>query len=304
MRPLWKKILLGAGAAVALVVVGGGGYAWSQARAFDASVSKIHELAIPEVTRSSDATVLARGEHLVRATGGCAAGDCHGEDLSGGRTIKMGPVATLTGPNITPSGLGAVYSDGELFRLLRHGVRKGGQSVRFMPVHETNWLPDDDLLAIVSYMRTVAAVERANGPVEIGLIGKVLDRHDQLHLDIARRIDHDNIELAGAPEPSAKYGAFLARACMGCHGGTFSGGPIPGAPKEMPTPTNLTPHQTGIAGWTFEDFDRLLTKGEKKNGEKLDPFMPIDALGKLDAVEKRALFAFLSELPPRPFGGR
>ena len=41
-----------------------------------------------------------------------------------------------------------------------------------------------------------------------------------------------------------------------------------------------------------------------KNGKKIDPFMPIDAFGKYDDVEKRALFAYLMTLPPTPFGGR
>ena len=59
-----------------------------------------------------------------------------------------------------------------------------------------------------------------------------------------------------------------------------------------------------MKGWTYEDFDRLLTTGVRKNGQQLDPFMPMEAFGKMDDTEKRALFAFLASLPPRPLGQR
>jgi hypothetical protein len=72
----------------------------------------------------------------------------------------------------------------------------------------------------------------------------------------------------------------------------------------MPVPSDLTPHEDGLARWTFDDFDRVLTIGIKPGGQKLDPFMPIDAYGKLDDTEKHALWAYLQSLPPRPFGQR
>jgi hypothetical protein len=84
----------------------------------------------------------------------------------------------------------------------------------------------------------------------------------------------------------------------------LSGGPIPGAPPELPVPSNLTPDATGLKGWAFEDFQRLMEQGIRKNGKKLDPFMPIEAFGKQDEIEKRALFAWLQSLPPTPFGNR
>ncbi len=304
MKPVVKKILVGVGVLVGLVAVGGGGFAFLQARAFDASMDTAYDVPLPAIERSTDPEVLARGKHIAEATGACAGSDCHGSDFGGGKTLAMGPIGTLSGPNITGGGLGAAYTDAELARLIRHGIKKDGRSVRFMPVHEINWMPDADVVALVSYLRTVPKVDRPNGPVQIGLLGKILDRQGAFVLDVARRIDHGKIETAGAPAPTAEYGKFLARGCNGCHGETFAGGKIPGAPGDMPIPSNITPHETGLKGWTFEDFDKLLTKGDRKNGQKLNPFMPIEAFGKLDEVEKKALWAFLEKLPAKPFGER
>lgn len=88
------------------------------------------------------------------------------------------------------------------------------------------------------------------------------------------------------------------------HGEGLSGGPLPGAPSSLPVLVNTTPHESGIAGWTYDDFDRLLTTGIRKDGGKLDPFMPIEAISKADETEKRALWAYLQSVPPRPDGGR
>lgn len=304
MNRIIKRALWGFGGAVGLLLVGRGAFVGCQVQRFNASMDRVYDLPVPTITRMTDPEKLARGEHVAQAIGACSTADCHGADLAGGKTIDGGPVGRMTGPNITAAGLGAVYSDGELFRLLRHGVKKDGRSVRFMPVHEFNWLPDDDLVAAISYLRTRPPVDKPNGPFEVGVLGKVLDRQDLFVFDIARRIRHDAIEIAPPPEPTSKYGRFLALGCTGCHGTGFAGGPIPGAPPTFPTPPNLTPHETGLKDWTYTDFERLLVEGIRKNGKMLDPFMPISAYQHFDPVEKQALWAYLKSLPPRPFGER
>ena len=304
MKPLLKKTLVSIGAVFGAVIVGGGAFVGLQVRAFAASTDKVYDVPIPHVTRSSDPLVLARGKHIAESLAACTVSDCHGPDLAGGNTVKIGPLANFTAPNISAAGLGAAYSDGELMRLLRHGIKRDGRSVRFMPVPDFNWLSDDDFAAVISYVRSFPPVQKPNGPVEISVLGKVLDRRDMIPLDIARRIDHEKIELAPPPSPTATYGAFIARGCTGCHGKTLSGGPIPGAPPDLPVPLNLTPHASGLNGWSFDDFRHTLTTGTSKSGKKLADMMPFDAYAKLDDTEMHALWAYLSSLPPRPFGGR
>jgi hypothetical protein len=140
--------------------------------------------------------------------------------------------------------------------------------------------------------------------VKVGTLGKVLDVNGKFVLDVARHIDHGKPDLAPAPTPTLEYGKYVVRMCTGCHGEKLSGGPIPGAPSDLPPPLNLTPHETGLKGWTYDDFDKLLTKSKRKNGQDLKPFMPVEAFGKMDETEKHAIFAYLQSLAPLPYGGR
>jgi mono/diheme cytochrome c family protein len=299
-----KRIFKWLGAVVALVLVAAGGYVFFQARAYDKSMARVYDVPVPNIVRSTDPAVLARGKHLAESLGGCATADCHGADLSGGKPIVMGPLGTFTGANITPAGRGGQYSDGELARLILHGLKRDGRSVIFMPSQDMNWWPDDDIQAVISYLRTVPPVTKPEGKTEVGVLAKVLDRRGTLVGDVARRIDHEHRALGPAPAPTAAYGAFVGRLCLGCHGEHLSGGPIPGAPPSMPIPKNITGHETGLKGWTYADFDRLLVQGIKKDGQKVDPFMPMEALGKMNDVEKKALWAYLESVPPLAFGGR
>ncbi len=304
MRPWLKKTLVGVGGLVGTIAVGGGGFVWTKTSAYAASMTRVYDSPPPAMVASSDPEVIARGKHLVESLGACASADCHGADLSGGKTLEMGPLGTLTGPNITPAGIPLAYSDGELGRLLTRGLKKDGTSVTFMPVQEFGWLPDEDIVAIISYVRSVPPVEKPNGVMAIGVLGKFLDRQDSIVLDVARRIALAPREQPPAPAPTPEYGRFVARLCTGCHGETFSGGRIPGTPDSIPVPANITPHETGIGAWTYEDFERLLDTGVKKNGEKVDPFMPIEGIARANETERRALWEYLRTVPPKAFGGR
>ncbi len=293
---------LGLGLLVATAAVGL--FVYVSCSRFDASLAKVYDVPPLSVARSADPAILARGEHLVRSYGGCALYACHGADLAGGQTTEMGPVGTFTGPDITPVGVVAAYSDGELARLIRHGIKKDGRSVRFMTSQDLSWIPDADLAAMISYVRTVPPVVRDNGLTFVGTLGKILDRQDQFVWDVARRIDHARVESVPPPAATAQYGAFLSRLCNGCHGEHLSGGPIPGAPAKFAVPLNLTPDASGLRDWSFEEFDRVMRAGVRRNGKQLDALMPIEGWKNLDGTEMRALWEYLRSVPPRPFGQR
>jgi mono/diheme cytochrome c family protein len=208
----------------------------------------------------------------------------------------------MAAPNMTLAA--KAYSDGELVRLVKHGIKKDGRSVRFMPCTDFSWLPEADVVAIVSYVRSVPQVDRPNGPMELGLLGKVLDRRGEFDLDIARRIDHTKDDEPPAPATTVDYGRYVGRLCLGCHGKTLSGGPIPGAPPSIPIPLNLTPDATGLKGWTYDDFEAFIKTGIRKSGKPVNPFMPVEALRNMNDDERKALWAFLQSLPAKPFGQR
>jgi mono/diheme cytochrome c family protein len=299
-----KRILKLLGLVIAVVLVGSAAWAGYQVHAFNSSMARTYEVPLPAITRSTDPAVLERGKHIVESIGACASKDCHGSDLGGGAPVKMGPLGTMQGPNISAAGRGGEYSDAELARLILHGVKRDGHGLKFMPAPDFAWWPDDDVVALISYLRTMPGVARPSGEMQLGTLAKVLDRVNMIPLDVARRIDHEHRPTAPTPTPTAAYGTFLANACRGCHGATLSGGRIPGAPAEMAIPLNITPHETGLAGWAYADFDKLLSTGIRKNGKTLDPMMPVTELGKFNQTERQALWAFLQSVPAKPFGGR
>jgi mono/diheme cytochrome c family protein len=300
-----KKTLFGVGGVLGVGALGLGGFVFAKTSAFNASLEKVYDVPLPKIERTTDAARLARGQHLAHTVMPCADSGCHGNDLGGGKITEMGPIGTFVAPNITEGGLGAAYSDAELARLLMHGVKKDGRGIRFMPSHESNWLPDDDIAATISYVRTLPPQTKQNPGMKIGILGKVLDRLGKIPIDVARRIDHQRIAKGPAPSPDASYGAHLARLCNGCHGEGLAGGPIPGAPPSMPVPLNLTPDATGLGGWTLDDFKHTLKTGKrKKDGRKLDPMMPVESFGQFDDTEMQALYSYLMSLPKRPFGAR
>lgn len=299
-----KRVLKIVGGLLLLALLAGGGYVALLAHQFDASLAKVYDLPLLEIQASSDPQVIERGRHLAHTIGGCYGSDCHGSNFAGGETMELGPIGRITGPNITPAGVGGKYGDGELARLLIHGVKRDGHTVRFMPVHEIHWLPDSDVQALISYLRTLPPVERSDGPFELGLLGKIIDRKDGFVIDVARRIDHSVRETPPSPEPTARYGAYLARGCTGCHGEGLSGGKIPGAPPDMAIPANITPDATGLASWSYDDFLHLLATRERPDGRKVAAMMPTESLDHMNDVEKQALWAYLRSVEPRPFGQR
>lgn len=302
--PMFKKTLLGVVGVFLAVLLIGAGFALFQISAFDRSMSKVYDVPLRTVNRSSDPAVLERGKHLAESLGACLS--CHGPDGSGGKGEDMMPVAKMMPVNITSgrNGALAVYNDAELAKLIEHGIRRDGTSARFMPSSDFAWWPQSDVDALISYLRTLPPVDTGAAEIEVGPVGKVLDRLDMMPLDVARRIDHDQPRSAPMPAPTKEYGKHVAKLCVGCHGETLSGGALPGAPPSLPAPLNLTPHETGLKGWTFADFENVLRRGIRKNGAPLNSFMPIDATKNFNDTEMAGLWAYLQSVPPKEFGNR
>src|SRR4051812_21359275 len=94
-----KKVVLGVLAAIVVAVVVVGGFVFSKVSAFDDSMAKLYSVPMPAVTASTDAAVIARGEHLAHSLGSCF--NCHGEKLEGGHPKDMGPLGSFKTANLT-----------------------------------------------------------------------------------------------------------------------------------------------------------------------------------------------------------
>src|SRR5512132_2087238 len=130
-------------------------------------------LALPVGGAAPTPAEIARGKYVFGATGGCG---CHTESgnpakppNSGGRKYE-GPFGTVYSSNITPdpkTGIGN-WTDEQIITATRLGRRPNGE--RLVPVHPYtvfNGMAAEDLQALVAYLRTVPAVNRANRPKKL-----------------------------------------------------------------------------------------------------------------------------------------
>lgn len=258
-------------------------------------------LTTEEAEREALARAIERGGHLVEARYACA--ECHGADFSGGVMADDPMLGSFLGPNIT-SGAGSrtlEYEPADWDRIVRHGIRRDG-TPSTMPSQDFQLMSDRELSDIVTFIRSRPAVDNTVPPVRLGPLGKVLIATGNLPLSADLIPSHEAPHAPFPPpaEVSVEFGAHLAGICAGCHGDDFSGGPILGGDPAWGPARNLTPHEDGLAGWTYEQFVAALREGRRPDGtalvEPMTLMIPI-ALNMTD-VEIRALWAYLQSLPP------
>jgi cytochrome c553 len=258
-------------------------------------------LAGVDLGAAAQARAVARGEYLVKTRVAC--NGCHAPDLGGRVIIDQTLVGYWASPNLT-GGAGGVtrsFSAADWDRAVRHGVRHTGQSSS-MPSTEFVNLSDHELSDIVSYIRAQPPVDRVAKPVGIGPLFSFVVAFQSTALP-AFSIDHQRPHPIEPPVEAAsvELGAHIVQVCRGCHGDHLSGGTVTGDPN-MPVVANLTPHETGLRGWTEADFIRALREGKRKDGTEILTAMPWKAYGQMKDVELKALWAFLQTLPPVPKG--
>jgi mono/diheme cytochrome c family protein len=294
MRKFLRR--LGSGVAVVLVLAVVT-VALRQNRTFDAPYPDIHA--------SADPAVIERGRYLVTGPAFCTA--CHGEiDLAGGPAFRL-PIGTIYAPNITPdkaTGIGE-YSDPEIARVLRYGVRPSGRvTMPFMPFTD---ICDDDLTAIVSYLRSRPPIGHPVPASDYNVLGRAAKA-----FVLEPRGPTKPIRARVARGPTVEYGEYLASAvanCGGCHtktskrtgapeGVAFAGGSTlesrtsPGTKFVTP---NLTPDPTSgrIYAWSEDVFVARF-----KNAVPTASPMPWNELKNLSEDDLRAVYRYLFSLPP------
>jgi mono/diheme cytochrome c family protein len=265
-------------------------------------------LALPAhpVALRDDESAIARGRYLYESRG-CA--ECHGQDGAGRVFIddaKSG--MRVAAPNISP-GPGTVvtgYRGEDWERTLRHGVKPDGHPLMVMPAEDYSRLTDDDVAAVVAYVRHLPPVAGGAADFQLPLIVRALYGADVI-TDAAQKIDHTLPPPGPVAEAvTADHGRYVGQACRGCHGPHLSGGAIPGAPPDWPAAANLTPGE-GSALRRYPDaqaFKAMLRSGRRPDGSAVSPVMPFAALGRMNDVDIDALYVYLNSLEPRKAGAR
>ena len=270
----------------------------------------------PQIRASSDPAIVERGRYLVQGPAHCA--DCHGArapsggppepsaPLSGGYEFKL-PVGVFRAPNITSdaeTGIGR-YEDRDLARILRYGLRPDGTAVLpFMPFAD---LADDDLTAVISYLRTTEPVRHQVPAHELNLLGNIV--RAWVITPVGPKTTPAKHAPRGAVAENGRYLAHHVANCVSCHtrmdlrtgelvGPLFGGGAqhaaVDGSGKMYLSP-NLTPDPRWgwIEGWDARAFAARLSSGAGRDGSP----MPWRAFKGLSEQDARAIYLYLRSLP-------
>ncbi len=252
-------------------------------------------------------TPVERGRYLVESIAGC--GNCHslqdasgplpGRELAGGPPIKEPPFDAYPS-NITPdvaTGIGA-WSDEEVVRAIRDGISRDGRVMGPpMPFALYRGLGDDDVRAMVAYLRTVPAVSNA---VPASVYRMPLP-------------DSWGPPVAGVrPPPRADtvaYGGYLAGPvghCVECHTPMGAQGldlaRLGAGTREFAGPwgvaisRNITPAAMG--DWSNAEIKRAITRGVSRDGTRLMPPMGYGYYAKMTDADLDAVVAWMRSLKP------
>lgn len=266
---------------------------------------------VPAFAESKKA-LIERGRYLANGPVACA--NCHtprGPDMTllpdkayaGGFKI-VDPAFEAYTANITPdkdTGIGT-WTDAQIITAIREGRTPEGKIIfPPMPVPTYNNMSDDDVKAIVAYLRTVKPI------------------HNEVPESRYKVPQQAMPPAKGKPAPSPKdkvaYGGYIVNAlahCFECHSGPDAKG-IPDPVHNLgsggflitlaPGATVMTPNitqdpETGIGKWSDADIKKALTQGVRPDGRHLSPPMPYDFFKNMTNGDLDAVVAYLRTIPP------
>jgi cytochrome c553 len=223
------------------------------------------------------AAKLAHGQRLSRALG---CNSCHGSNFQGGEFPPQPGWGSIHSANLTRL---AVYSDDQLERTIRTGVRRDGRELWLMPSHVYQHLSRTDMAALISFFRSLPPKGQVHPSPVFGEGAKAeiasgeMKPPSQLVPDYKARTPAD----FGKKQAFGRYIAMTV--CSGCHGAELEG--IEGFAPDLV-----------IAGaYTLPEFEVLLTTG-KPNGPRKLELMAESAqkhFASMTVAERAALWGYL-----------
>jgi mono/diheme cytochrome c family protein len=262
----------------------------------------------------TSAADIARGKYVFGATGGCG---CHtvpnGQINAGGRRYD-GAFGTVHSSNITPdkqTGIGT-WTDDQIMTAIRVGRRPNGE--RLLPVHPFpifNAMAEEDLRALVAFLRTTPPVNKANQPKKISV---PLFESVFLPAWLAAFAPRET-PPPKAPTSGLARGEYLVKAvghCGECHTprtrtmasdtSRFLAGTAKG-PEDQAIP-NITPDpDTGIGTWSVDEIAEYLGTGNKPDGDVAGGLMAelidgtLAGYKDLTQADRRAIAQYLKSIP-------
>jgi len=268
--------------------------------------NKLHgqyDVPVETITIPTDQASIARGEHIATIR---MCRECHTETLSG-QSDRAPGLITLSIPNLTSGagGVGANNTDADWVRAIRHGVGYDGRGLVLMPSKIWYYLSDEDLGALIAYLKNLPPVNNEMPAADLEPLGRVMLVLGQLPPEIVPNvisIDHNGPRPV-APEPgiTVDYGKYLASTCTLCHGSDLNGQTISeGGPQKYLAP-NLTPGGE-LHSWSETQFMETLRTGVTPSGHQIIDVMPWKYFGQMTDDELKAVWMYLQSLPALPQG--
>ncbi len=261
-------------------------------------LNKTYNFPPDNIVIPTDADSIARGEHLTKML--CSG--CHGADLSGvANWFPPGPFGSMDAPNLTSGqgGIGDEFTSDEDYVLsIRHGVDPEGKAIYMPAVVGFSFMSDEDLGAIIAYLKTVPPVDQERNGRNFSVLTKIIlgaGMFGELPVETVSHNAHVTAPAAGA---TVEYGQYLVAIgdCISCHGADMAGGPFPDPSVSILAP-NLTPGGE-LAEWSDKAFIAAMKTGIVPGGEAMDPnYMPWKEIGLASDDELRAIFMYLQSLP-------
>lgn len=244
-------------------------------------IARTYDTPVSSFKAPDDADSIATGRRLATIYG---CNDCHGPDLGGATKFDLPNIIRISAPNLTQAA--HEYSDGELERVIRHGVRRDGSSTWVMPAQMFSHLSDADLGAIIAYVRSMPLREGSNDEVTIRALGRV-GLVTRKFLPVAEQVaTAPPSRVAATDDPLAPGRYLVMTACTECHGPDLHGSDIAHAPNLI------------VAGaYSDEDFEQLLRTGTGSGNRELGLMGEVARarFSALSLAEVQAIRAYLVE---------
>jgi mono/diheme cytochrome c family protein len=262
----------------------------------DGRLDKTYDIPASNLALPSDEESLALGKH--RAEVLCQG--CHGDDLGGiNDWFNAPPIGRIDSANLTAGegGIGGEFTTEDFVRAVRHGINRQGKPIFMTAVPSTAYLSDEDLAAIIAYLKMVPPVDRQTRARNFTPLAKVMFGAGMLGKLPVETVSHEVHVTAPPPGATAEFGEYLVNTndCRLCHGPELNGGPFPDPTIKKISP-NLTPGGE-LGFWTEEQFMTVMRTGVTPGGHKLDrKFMPWDYYRRFSDDEIKAIWLYLQSL--------
>lgn len=292
MKTWMRRVLIGALSVVVLLAAAVAALVWTGERK-RARIVELPALASPPFVDTAEAR--ERGRYLFRSRG-CA--DCHGADGAGKLFADEPNGLRIKGPAIhSGSSIVAGYSAADWDRIVRHGVKRDGHPALIMPSEDYNRFTDDDLAALVAYVRSLPPAGGGAAIIELPLPVRALYGAGYIK-DAAAKLDHTMPNQQPVAEGvTLEHGRYVANTCKGCHGPQLAGGKVPGGPPDWPPAARLAGGPDSVMP-RYPDADALIKMfrtGKRPDGSAVK-VMPFESFSKMSETDLRALHLYLKSL--------